>query len=196
MAPRSMPPCCQVVQLFSSAGVSGTHTQIQALPRAHTCVWSRTHTYTHAPRLTDAKTLAHMNTLGPLLPTPALPQSESPSSLAWVTALPYPTLTWARPKVWSGGPSHRGDVGWAGSPRPRCTLTWISSQAPARRSNGWAGKGCSSPSSGQVPQPQLTLRLEASGYPKWGAHDVRSWGRPGQSGPLCASPTAGRRARP
>lgn len=64
-------------------------------------------------------------------------------------------------------------------------------------SDGWdgcAGKGHSSPSSGQVPQPQLTLRLEASGSPKRGAHHVQSWGGPGQSGPLCASPAVGRRA--
>lgn len=177
--------------------MSGTHTQVQAHPRAHTCVWSRTHMYTHAPRLTDAKRPAHMNTLGPLLPTLTLPQSKSPSSLAWVPAVPsYRSLTWAQLRVWPGGPSHRGGVGWAAFPRPRCSFTWISSQAPARVSNGWAGKGRSSPSSEQVPQPQLTLWLEAPGSPKWGAHDVRSWGRPGQSGPLCASPAAGRRARP
>lgn len=164
----------------------------------HIHVYGHVHTRTHVPpRLTDAKTPAHTNTLGPLLPTPVLLQPKSPSSLAWVTALPsYSSLTWARLRVWPGGPSHRGSVGRAGSPRPRCSFTWISSQAPARVSNGRAGKGRSTPSWGQGPQPQLTLWLEASGSPEWGAHAVRRWGRPGQSEPLCASPAAGRRARP
>lgn len=51
----------------------------------------------------------------------------------------------------------------------------------------------------QVPHPQLTLWLEASGSPKWGAHDVRSWGRQGSEGaPLCqpGSRQAGRTLRP
>ena len=57
-----------------------------------------------------------------------------------------PSLAPAWLRVWPGGPGPTRGSGWVGLLKAHCHPTWISSQAPESRSDGWVGKGHSTPS--------------------------------------------------
>lgn len=173
--------------------------EASALFRActHMCTVAYTPVYA-CPGQTEAKAHTHVNTLGLLLPCP--PPRPSHWHHSSVTAQSsYPKLAPAWLRAWPEGPSPRG--GSVPSPlEPTASPPALAGRPQLRAARAGQGRGTSPPAPGRhVPHPQLTLWLEAFGSPKWGAHDVQSWGRRGSEwAPLCqpGSGQAGRTLRP
>lgn len=139
-----------------------------------------------------------MNTVGLLLPCPP-PVRATVVTPVSLRCPPAPHRL--RP---GGGHGREGQVtgeGQAGPSSSDSTVTppGLAGRPWLERARGGQGRGTSPPARARFPRPQLTLWLEASGSPKWGAHDVWSWGRRGSEwAPLCqpGSGQAGRTLRP
>lgn len=182
--------------VFILRGVRHTCPDSHTFSCMNTRVWSHIHTCTRDPRFTDGKAHVPTHTPGPLLPAPALLRSKPPARCPGLltslfllagSGLAEDTARRARPQ---------GRVGLGWVPRSPLQLDLDQRTGPVRVSDGWAGKGRFSPSWGHVPHPN-----SPSGWKLLDARNgehmmsgVRA-GR-GQSGPLCASPAAGRRAGP
>lgn len=168
---------------------SGTHTQVRILPCMCTRVRSHTHPYTHVPRL-QMQRHALTGALWDTSPRPHSPLVQVPiiTCLGPGTVLP-PLPGMGLAEGMGRRARSQGRVG-LGSSEPTATPPGPAHRPQLERVMGGQGRG-TPPSLGQVPHPQLTLWLEASGSPKRGAHGVQSWGGPGWNGPLCASPAPG-----
>lgn len=160
--------------------MSGIHAQVHTLPGACTQGYTQinTHTHTHARICPQTNRPALRGTLW-ATSSPVLPclRSELPSSLC---PPPPPLALSGLDKGVARRAGSQGRVGRGELLRGHCNATWISSKAPARVSGEWAGRGAPS-QQGADPTSPLTLWLEASGYPKRGAHGVWSWGWRGVS---------------
>lgn len=168
----------------------------RGLPRActHTCMVAYTPVYT-CPGRTEAKAHTHVNTLGLLLPCP--PPRPSHRHHSSVTApSSYPTLAPAWLRAWPEGPSPRGGS-VPSSLEPTTSPPALAGRPQLRGARAGRG-GALLPllRAGTFPIPN-----SPSGWklldPRNGEHMMSRVGAgEGQSGPLCASPAAGRRAGP
>lgn len=164
----------------------------------HAHVYGRIYTRVHVPRTNRGEGTHACEHPGAASPLPS-PTSKPPSSLQCHCAVLLPHTGSGLAEGMARRAKSQGRVSpeLLGAHDKSTCFSW---PAPATGSKSWPGRGTSPPAPGRhVPHPQLTLWLEASGSPKWGAHDVQSWGRRGSEwAPLCqpGSGQAGRTLRP